>query len=673
MFERIRTIFQSATGKAGKPKSFDNQSSFKFRDIDYFYLYTFDIGKPIDVIDAAKTLVSDPGEVGWAFYNRDWQRFELMPVVAGRVENLTDVASLLALSEDLKDSGYGKFLSQESLGRLTELFDELAPSVMQVESLLALYNFVDEEVLSDLYLDSNAFVRVKLTPFDATFGGQKATFDMFLLIHRAGICTLTAWSHGQLAGPYTPDQLAYMLRHEAKEVAPVTMQRVLLERTTALAYPFMSATEIKEMLDNIQTDDPYFVRIPDDWGETSLYSIFDAYRFYITEVIQGNKFADLDKLYESLRVGLYYAYPIVCVRATEPPVNTASELKARHARDLIPAMFGINWSDAFPDAEVEAYVANDKSRVETKVFYASEGSALIVYTGKASKEMEEAAQRGSSEDIEYAFQHLNSTIVIDILTLQRYILQMLDEQLSDIDGFDFKKLNELRRVVVRALDEYHNVKLTNYGSVKEMINELKAEWGVNDLYATTKEKLTLLDSFVALKESERRYARDRIITWVSLVVSTLLTFPTSFNIVNRIKSWPITNNYLVNYLVYLSNAYPIMFPLLIWGATVSIVLLTIFFEPIKRFPRVAVRSVAHVSRWLFRIVLRSLSQIRRLWLGVFSPDQLGVEDYLRETRASPFRFEVARTISESPLLRPDVIEREVVKSSEFHKGQNDGI
>jgi hypothetical protein len=529
----------------------------QFSQIDIYYKYAFDLGHPVNPIDAARRLLRT--DFAQAFRNHatgedeiadryrhqtisyrkflDAQQalqemqtrsgpspyFKLLlidPIVYGPAlfRGLRRVLLNEAPEPDMvepveKDEGYD------------EVTDAVAEFVSDLVALLAIQENVDRTVFHEDYLDKIPFVRVGLQPFEATLAGESVVFDVAVTIHRSGIAILTAY--GIFSHTLGVREIIELERMSLLPIHSCEIPSTVIKRYHTLLYGGSHAFGEKFASE----DRPGYVRLRVEEG-TVLAALFDAYRYSIIEAAQYKRYRSLDSLHLSLRSQQYLGYPIIFVR--HPEVDTGEDFKAQYADTLAKLVLGFDSPSKLRQREVEEICRGDLSNTDDYSLYLTEGSATVLYYGNAERKI--PAEIRSAEWVRETFM---TTVVIDILVLQRMILAtyaaQLDQVTLDVSGLN--RLNRIKQDLLVMLEEYEVLGLSHYGSVYDIIQRGQEILRIRDMHTLFVQRLENIERLVQVVESRRRIARDQLLKRVTTIVSFVLSFPAAHNIVDIVRSW----------------------------------------------------------------------------------------------------------------------------------------
>jgi hypothetical protein len=131
--------------------------------------------------------------------------------------------------------------------------------------------------------------------------------------------------------------------------------------------------------------------------------------------------------------------------------------------------------------------------------------------------------------------HLNSSVILDIMLIQQWILVILNDQLNNIPS-NFKKLNELKREILLGLEEFHNVTLI-HGETQDIIRQVRERSGINESYNNLLKKINYIDKLIDAEEADRRAKRDLILKFAALGATVAFGLVASSRTIDIIIEW----------------------------------------------------------------------------------------------------------------------------------------
>ncbi len=349
----------------------NNESELKFSDVDIYFNYVFDIGCPINPIDAARRVLKT--DLGQAFRNYLTDKSEIAdrykPLTVGykkiigmeaAYKELNAHPSLLthlklfrhdpirfgkAYIQAFK-TAFSKSTSKEAEKDtapggdkpLEEFKDWVGQTVTELLSLLAIHEYVDRDIFFSGYLESTPFARVGLQPFRATIIGRSISFDVTLTIHRTGIAILTAY--GVFSGNLLLEDILKLRRFSRLPVRDCEIPTIAIERYRNLWVGYIPSIELPQ---ERESDDTSYAKFEADEAR-EFGGIFDAYRYFCIETILAKKHRSLDELHRGLRSDQWHGYPVVFIKKMEPIYPSGTEFKKSHAETLAKLVLGLQRS-----------------------------------------------------------------------------------------------------------------------------------------------------------------------------------------------------------------------------------------------------------------------------------------------------------------------------------------
>ena len=524
-----------------KPKAFINYSN-----VDIFENYIFDIGKPINPIDASRKLLE--AEVGQAFRNYQTGKSELSDNYAIALNEHKKVIKMKEVLEELdkkpnlgtylklikQDPAYflkafgnafwvsitGKSKSDENEITETELkkhldeFDKWAgDTITDLLGLLAIHEFVDKEIFSSSYLDGNPFARISLQPFGATIEKQSVLFDVTLTLHRSGVAILTIY-HG-LSDVLPLEDLQKYQRFNRLKIEDCELPTKVINKYANLIEGYIPRIGYSKKF----ASDEYGYTKFENGELPDIGEILDAYRFYCIETILGKAHWSIDYLLNNLRSDFWSGYPIIFINKTKPEYISRKDLLKDHSGEIAKLIIGFTSSSDLTPEVISKTCLDDLSIVEDYSLYLTEGSGTIIYYNAQKKNID--LKENGIEDIRKQF---HTSAVVDMLLFQRGIMQIFNSQISHA-YYDLTKLTKLKQEFIMALQEFEALGISYYGTVHEIIKRGQEIFRINDLRKMFEIKLQGVEGLIQKEEEQNRLRRERIFKMLTTIVAIVFSLP----------------------------------------------------------------------------------------------------------------------------------------------------
>ena len=592
----------------------NNESQLKFSDVDIYFNYVFDIGCPVNPIDAARRILKT--DLGQAFRNYLTDKSEIADRYKPLAEGYKKITDMEAAYKELNahpslltylklfrhdpirfgnayiqafKTAFSESTSKEAEedtesgnGEPLEGFKEwVGQTVTDLLGLLAIHEHVDREIFFSGYLESAPFARVGLQPFGATIVGQSILFDVTLTIHRTGIAILTAY--GGFSGYLLLEDILKLERFSALPVQDCEIPTVAIERYGNLSAGYVPGIGSQR---EYESDEMGYTKFEAD--EASEYGgIFDAYRYFCIETILAKRHWSLDELHRGLRSNHWHGYPIVFIKTIEPSYPSGTEFKKSHAETLAKLVLGLQSSSSLKPKVVSEVCDEDLSITDDYSLYLTEGSGTVIYYGD-----HKFGVLPDAIGAEWVRQKFLTTVVIDMILLQRAILFTFNNQLSQAT-YDVTKLTNLKQEYILALQEFGALGLSHYGSVHDIIKRGHETFRINDLRKLFVTKLEGIESLIQGAEEKHRTSREQLVKILTTLVAVVFSLSAAQSVVNVIKSWPLAmpNYYppliglLYDWILSVFTQHPTTATIVLYFATVAITLLALWYENIKGWRR----------------------------------------------------------------------------------------
>ena len=543
------------------------QESPRFKDVVIFYNYVFDLGNFVDPIQTARKILNSDYAISLSNPITDTvelaAKFSESLKTRHNAQNLADLylqqrshgvkgvilwairhpKQALSLWKIYREDIQGKSTNSSSLPAkdsnenlpevLTEAINSLDARMAQVQMIASLQTFSDKRLFSELYLDDLPFVRLELEPIYATINGEEQDFIVSLLIHRTGIAILSLYT--QIKGELEVADLIELQTLSTVQVTKVTVHDALMA-TQAIAMGVVKPSLIKKAMarqKNTPSEQWNEMELPPEAPYT-LRDIIDWYRMTIISTVLDKEPVKSEDFWNTLRTSDWFAYPIVFVEGISPSCETDQQFKKQYQGALAGLLMRFKKWREIKSEKIEEIIKGDLSLTHDKSVYITQSHGLVLYY---SSHMNDLKQK-FGENIpghEWMFLHLQTSGLIDILLIQRWILHILDSEIRVLP-YSLKRLNSLKRNLLLALSEYYDITVS-YGSAKEIIEDGKKSLGIHESYEGIKTKLSNFEKLVEVQENIRRYRRDLFLRLVVTMGTLLFGLSGARQVISVISSW----------------------------------------------------------------------------------------------------------------------------------------
>ena len=455
--------------------------------------------------------------------------------------------------------------SQLAEERAVKFMDDAMRRLGWFESL---QRHVDRSLLKPQYLEEVPFTRIGLQPFFATMAGERIGVDVGLLVHRSGVAILTFYV--SFEGRKTAEELLDLeLLAPKAEIAELRVARAVVDlqaRSHGLRAKEIDRTPSeREFSSGIE----WFIYRDHEKG--ALVDVFDMYRIAVASSLQDEKTPRLDKLMARLRAPEWFVYPAVFARRVLPAIPDSGVFKEQYPRQIAGLIQRIEWR-GLTEENVRRMVEGDFSVRKDYSLYVEAGHAMVFYMEPYRQRLI-AAYGENVPGENWLAAHFQTSVVIDVLLIQRWILKTLNRRLGSLTS-NPAGLNALKRDLLVTLEEYHNIAVS-YGSAQEIIRQARQKMGTDELYQALMRKLDILDRLIEIEETRKRAWRDRTLKAATAVATLLVALPAASRVTEVIGSWNPASptvygvaGLVYNELVAFVDAYPI-------GVTVALYLISV--------------------------------------------------------------------------------------------------
>jgi hypothetical protein len=545
-------------------------SPLTFHDNLIFYNYVFDLSKNVVPIEIARQILKTNYAIALSNYASD--SVELSDVFRSSLSLREQAFHIAELSESLEQKGLrgaaawmirhpkvtfrallmlrrarkeensnnqSEIKEEESdqatADALKAVISELDDEMVQTQILCSLHKFSDEQLFSEIYLDDMPFVRLELQAVTATFDERERSIDVGLLIHRTGVAILTFYV--MLPEHRAVDDLIKLKSLKSIAVTNVKVPEALMG-TAAIATGLAKPSSIKDLLERqTKAGERECVQILGEEPGYTLRDVFDWYRMTILSTVLGHEPVKPDEFWDRLRSPDWHAYPIFFIRGVLPELKTADIFKRKYSAELAGVLGGSEgWKD-FNKHTIEKIIKDDHSLTKDVSFYVGLSHTVVIYYDSYKRKLQNKLGQKDIPGQEWLFEHLQRSGLVDVLLIQDWILHILNRELRFL-SFDLGDLNNLKRNLLLALDEYHEIGVTS-GTAREIIRSGQAALRINETYESIKAQLSTVEKLIDVEESIRRYRRDLYLRWVATAATLLFGLQGARQVVGVLSSWRV--------------------------------------------------------------------------------------------------------------------------------------
>lgn len=453
--------------------------------------------------------------------------------------------------------------------RAMRFMDDAMRKLGWIESL---HRHADRGLFKPQYLAEVPFTRIGLQPFFATMWGEEVGVDVGLLVHRSGVAILTFYV--SFEGQKTADELLGIENLAPEDVISETRVARAVVEPQACIHGLGD-----EELDRVPSEREFSSGVEwfvyRDHRDASLVDVFDIYRIAVASSLQGKKLARSGERPARSRVSGWMVYPVVFARRVLPSIPDSAAFAARYPREIAGLVQRTDWR-GLTDGNVKRMAEGNLSIRKDHSVYVEAGHATVFYLDAYRQKLMAAY----GEDVPgqtWLASQFQTSIVVDVLLIQRWILTTLNLRLGSLTS-DTAGLNALKRDLLVALEEYHNIAVS-YGSAQEIIRLAREKMGTDELYRTLMRKLDILDRLIEAEETSRRAWRDRLLKAATAVATLLLGLPAASRVAEVVGAWDSispnaygTVGLLYNGLISFVDAHPAGIAVALYVVSVCVVL-----------------------------------------------------------------------------------------------------
>lgn len=580
----------------------------QFEEVVVFYNFVFDLGTFLNPTEAARKLLDKEFALSAANYLTDdievATRFKRLTQLRSNAQDISEILEKpgmldiagWAITHPIRSFRLLKTILQTRLAQrkksLDHTEDQTKDEDIQAE-LKGVKSFIDEAMVriqlfealqrdsdrllfSPLYLREIPFARVGLQPFYATVAGERIDADVSVLIHRTGVAILTFYV--VFDGRRSADELINLQTATRLKVESSEVVRAIVE-PGARAFGLRSPDLDRAPFERQSSSGVEWFIYRDQEGVT-LADIFELYQTAIISAIHRKEPSKPSEPWSWLRTPDWFAYPIVFIRRIIPAVPNDSAFKSRYPGVLAGLVWRFPHWQTMKEEKVREVIKADFSLSEDYSLYVEASHATVLYY----EPYRQALIEKYGDDIpgqEWIFAYLQTSGVIDVLLIQRWILTVLSQQFSSL-SYNLNRLNTLRQDLLLALEEYHGITLS-YGSAQEIIQKAKDIMGINELYQGVMVKLSGIEKLIEAEET-RRSARREFLVKAGAIIATLLFGLSGAWEVTKVaqewnqlpqESWWGLDRTVLKPIVEFVQSHPIPFTLLLYVILLGVVTLMI--------------------------------------------------------------------------------------------------
>lgn len=533
----------------------------RFEEIAVFYNFVFDLAGFVNPTEAARSLLKEEFALSTANYlNNDIE-------VAERFKDLAqlraDTRHLAEMYDRLESAGLSGTMGwvvrhprstwqlwrqlwrayfsaqeeevEEEVERdlqsiLTDTTDFLDEAMTRIQVFEALQRHIDRTLFTPQYLQDIPFTRIGLQPFFATIGGVRMDIDVGVLIHRTGVAILTFYAFFDVEK--TVDELISLQLATQLPVESMEVVRAIVEPGAAALG--LRPSDVSQGADSSDYSSGVEWLTYNNQQGITLSDVFELYQVAIISAIQGKLPSKPTEPWSWLRTPDWFAYPIVFVRHITPEIPNDSVFKARYARELAALLLRFSQWRTLKTENITEIIKPDYSLTEDHSLYVGSSHSLVLYY----EPWERRLQVEYGQDIpgqEWLSAHFQTSTLIDALLVQRWALTVISSQLYNLPH-SLEKLNALKRSLLVALEEYHDVTLT-YGSANDIVRQAQKTMGIGEAYEAITQKLTNVERLIAAEESRRHTQRDLLLKVGAIFATLLFGLTSAWQVVEVITEW----------------------------------------------------------------------------------------------------------------------------------------
>lgn len=536
----------------------------QFEEVVIFYNFVFDLGDFVNPTEAARRLLDTEFALSAANYLTDdievATRFKELARLRSGAQDLSEIYRHLetmglrgmvwwALRHPIRSWQLWRMvrrarssMNEEQLNESDETEERNIHRMMEgtvefideamarIQLFEALQRHIDRSLFTPQYLREIPFARIGLQPFYATVAGERIDVDVGVLIHRTGVAILTFYvmfERRKSADELIDLQLATQLPIESSEVV-----RAIVE-PQARAFGLRSSDLDKAPFEQRRSSGVEWFVYRDQEGVT-LADVFELYQTATISAIREKEPSKPIEPWSWLRTPDWLVYPIVFIRRIIPAIPDDAAFKCRYPGLLAGLVQRFPHWRVMKEENIREAIRADLSISKDYTLYVEASHATVLYY----EPHRQALIERYGEDIpgqEWLSAHFQTSSVIDVLLIQRWILITLNHQLRNL-SYNLSKLNTLKRDLLLALEEYHGITLS-YGTAQEIVRQAKKTMGIDEAYQGIMQKLSGMERLIEVEETRRRTRRDVLLRIGAIIATLLFGLSGAWQVVEVISGW----------------------------------------------------------------------------------------------------------------------------------------
>jgi hypothetical protein len=539
--------------KIDEPLSINKDNALEFGKVAVFYNFLFDLGQPTDPTEAARTLLKNDFALSAANYSNEdlevAERFKNLEILRKKAQSISIIEkhlhdndwgaiAKLAIRQPIFAGEFAfnvikiliryktketKEKSKTPSENANDIVGFIDDSMVKIQWIEALKRHVDRTLFAPQYLQEIPFARVGLQPFFIEVETEKISIDVEVLIHRTGVAILTFYI---IFSDKMTTQEIINLNASTLSFNSLEIVQQLVELTPG---PTRKPSETR------YSGGVYWCKYEADGdNKGTLSDVFEMYHGAIISAIHNKKPSKQGEPWSWLRSSTWLAYPIIFIGDITPSIVDYEIFKEKYPIDLAGLIARYPQSSSLRQNKIMKYINSDVSiNKDYSLFIESSHSLVIYYENKQS--ILTKISKGKFPSPEWISTYFNTSVVIDILLVQRCILIVLNDKIKML-SLNLDTLNQLKREVLLGLEEYSGIVLS-HGSAQDIIKQKRTAMGNVDLYNNLKQKMDNLEKLIDVEESRRHAKLDILIKFATFFGTIIFGLVGAWNIVKIIIDW----------------------------------------------------------------------------------------------------------------------------------------
>src|SRR6202011_3612415 len=145
----------------------------------------------------------------------------------------------------------------------------------------------------------------------------------------------------------------------------------------------------------------------------------------------------------------------LCCNESHDQCHEGQIFKEKYPQALAGIDLGTDGWRELPSEKVQENIGHDYSLTSAASLYMNEGHATAIYYGAFRERYAQKYGAANIPENQWIFEYFQRTSIVEALLIQKWILHILDAEVSVLP-YNVGKLYKIKRNLIIALYEYHN-------------------------------------------------------------------------------------------------------------------------------------------------------------------------------------------------------------------------